>query len=51
MGIILDILILLVFLLFIVKNTRKTQIRCGLETICFVLSAAFSVPSAKNKKI
>ena len=46
MGIILDILILLVFLLFIVKNTRKTQIRCGLETICFVLSAAFSVPIA-----
>lgn len=44
MGVILDILILFVFLLFVLKNYRKQQLRCALETICFVLAAGFSVP-------
>lgn len=47
MGIILDILILLIFLLFILKNYRRSQIRCALETCCYVLAAGFSVPIAK----
>jgi len=46
MGVILDILILFIFLLFVLKNYRKQQLRCALETISFVLAAGFSVPIA-----
>lgn len=44
MGIIIDILILLLFLRFILKNYKKPLLRCGIETVCFVLSAGLSVP-------
>lgn len=44
MGYVIDILILLFFVLFIVKNSRKTQIRVILETICFAMSAIVAVP-------
>ncbi len=44
MGIILDIIIILVFALFIVKNYKLPQLRCGLETGAYILSAALSVP-------
>lgn len=44
MGIIIDVLILLLFLRFVMKNYKRPQLRCGIETICFVLAAALAVP-------
>lgn len=44
MGIIIDVLILLFFVLFIRKNYLKQQLRCTLETISTVLATIFSVP-------
>ena len=46
MGIILDILILLIFFRIIAKNYRRPQLRCGLETGCYILSLGCSVPLA-----
>jgi len=43
-GIIIDILILLFFVLCIKRNYRKQQLRCGMETASSVLALFFSVP-------
>lgn len=44
MGIILDIVILLVFLLYIVKCYRQPQLRGGLETVAYMVALAMAVP-------
>ena len=44
MGIILDIVILLVFLLYIVKCYRQPQLRGGLETVAYLVALAMAVP-------
>lgn len=44
MGIIIDVLILLLLARFVVKNYKRSQLRCGIETICFVVAAIFTVP-------
>jgi len=44
MGIIIDVLILLLLARFVIKNYKRPQLRCGIETVCFVLAAIFTVP-------
>jgi|GEM_PF-1719493 len=44
MGIIIDILILLLLVRFVIKNYKRPQLRCGIETVCFVIAAALTVP-------
>jgi len=44
MGIIIDALILLLLAHFVIKNYKRSQLRCGIETACFVLAAILTVP-------
>ena len=44
MGIIIDALILLLLARFVIKNYKRSQLRCGIETACFVLAAVLTVP-------
>lgn len=44
MGIIIDALILLLLARFVIKNYKRSQLRCGIETACFVLAAILTVP-------
>jgi len=44
MGIIIDVLILLLLARFVIRNYKRPQLRCGIETICFVLAAILTVP-------
>lgn len=44
MGIIIDVLILLLLVNFVVRNYKRPQLRCGIETICFVVAAILCVP-------
>ena len=44
MGIIIDALILLLLARFVIKNYKRSQLRCGIETVCFVIAAILTVP-------
>ncbi len=44
MGIIIDALILFLLATFVVRNYKRSQLRCGIETVCFVLAAILAVP-------
>ena len=46
MGIIVDILIVGLFAFYIHKNKKTTQLRCALETVCYIISIALSTPIA-----
>jgi len=43
-GIIIDVLIILFFVLCVKRNYRKQQLRCGLETISSVMAMFFTIP-------
>ena len=44
MGIIIDVLILLLLARFVIKNYKRPQLRCGIETVCYVIAAILTVP-------
>ncbi len=44
MGIIIDVLLLLLLARFVIKNYKRSQLRCGIETVCFVIAAILTVP-------
>lgn len=46
MGILVDILIVGLFIWYVKKNRKTTQLRCALETACYVLATIFSTPLA-----
>ncbi len=48
MGIIIDVLILLFFMLCIKRNYRRQQLRCGLETASSVIAMFLTVPLSKT---
>ncbi len=44
MGILIDLAIIGLFVLYIYKNRKTTQLRCLMETLCYVFSIIFSIP-------
>lgn len=47
MGILLDIIIVLVFVLYIIKSYRQPQLRGGLETLAYLAAIILAVPISK----
>lgn len=44
MGIFIDLAIIGLFFLYIRKNRKTTQLRCLMETLCYVFSIVFAIP-------
>lgn len=46
LGYLLDAAIIGVFVMYIVKNRKTTQLRCALETLCYVAAVILAIPIA-----
>ncbi len=44
MGILIDLVIIGLFVLYIYKNRKTTQLRCLMETMCYFFSIVFAIP-------
>ncbi len=46
MGILIDLAIIGIFVLYIYKNRKTTMLRCMMETMCYIVSIVLAIPSS-----